>query len=165
MLHDARALANLVLDYADSRGISVTPLKLQKLLYFMHGHSWRLRGVGLVFNSFEAWDHGPVVKVVYDEFKALGDAEIECRAQWFNFSGGGRELARVKLAADEMRCLSETVEMYGRVDAYTLSRLSHEPCSPWDLVRRTPNKFPKRIIPDHMIARCFVEGFPGVRRQ
>lgn len=165
MPHDARAIANLILDYAASERIAVTPLKLQKLLYFAHGHSWRIWRRGLVFNSFQAWDHGPVVKVVYDEFKALGDAEIDCRAMWFNFSNGGRELASVEVTSDEMRCLSQTVDIYGRVDAYTLSRLSHEPNSPWDVVQRKAERFPKKIIPDDLIAGYFIKGFAGFGRQ
>ena len=159
MAHDARAISNAILDYAKTCKIEVTPLKLQKLLYFCHGHSWRVRRIGLIFNRFQAWDHGPVVKVVYDEFKALGDANINSRAMWFNFCGGGRELANASLDSVEFACVRQTVDIYGPVDAFTLSNLSHIAGGPWDIVQRAVHRFPKKVIPESLLADYFSNRF------
>lgn len=47
--YDAQSVANLLLDIADARGMSIINLSLQKLLYFAHGQflvtrrrPWRL---------------------------------------------------------------------------------------------------------------------------
>ncbi|MGH6962497.1 MAG: Panacea domain-containing protein, partial [Dongiaceae bacterium] len=69
MPYDARAVANCLLDYADSKSSEITLLTLMKVIYFAHG--WHLARFGqpLVTNHFEAWERGPVVRVLYDEFK------------------------------------------------------------------------------------------------
>lgn len=159
MLHDARAVANALLSIGDRAELQISPLKLQKLIYFTHGHSWRTRGCGLVFNSFEAWDRGPVIRVVYDEFKDFGYRPIRRRAKWTNFSAGGVEVACASFSAAETECIEASMSIYGRVDAHTLSRLSHAVGGPWDLVRRTPERYPKNLIPKELVASYFIEGF------
>ncbi|MBR1438511.1 MAG: SocA family protein [Synergistaceae bacterium] len=47
----------------------VTPLKLQKLLYYCQGYSLALTGKPLFKDKIEAWKYGPVVDSVYQEYK------------------------------------------------------------------------------------------------
>ena len=155
MLHDARAVANTLLAYGDREGIPISPLKVQKLIYFAEGHSWRTRQAGLVFNSFGAWDFGPVIKVVYDAFKDLGHRPINRRATWMNFAAGGSELAATRFSEEDVRCIEQAMSIYGPVDANILSRLSHARGGPWDIVRRDPARFPNNLIPRSLIAAYF----------
>ena len=46
----------------------MTPLKIQKLLYYCQGYSLGLYGEPLFTESIEAWVHGPVVVSVYNKF-------------------------------------------------------------------------------------------------
>jgi uncharacterized phage-associated protein len=165
MSHDARAIGNILLDCADKLAIPISPMKLQKLLYFAHGHSWRALRAGLIFNSFRAWDYGPIVKVVYDEFKDLGSSPICRRANWYNLAAGGVEVAFAALSDEEMACVHQAMSIYAPVDAYTLSRLSHAHNSPWDIVRRKPQAYPKNLIPNELIADYFVNRFPHMHKQ
>lgn len=165
MLHDARAVANALLTYGDREGLSISPLKLQKLIYFSEGHSWRTRKAGLVFNSFRAWDHGPVIKVVYDAFKDLGYRPINHRVTWMNFAAGGTELAVAPFSAEDVRCMEQAMSIYGPVDANTLSRLSHAPGGPWDTVKKAPAQFPNNLIPRSLIACYFTNESSGTRAQ
>lgn len=50
----------------------VTPLKLQKLLYYCQGYALALTGKPLFADPIEAWKYGPVVGSVYREYKAYG---------------------------------------------------------------------------------------------
>jgi uncharacterized phage-associated protein len=52
MTHDGRAIANFVLDQADAADVAITPLALQKIVYFCH--VWALIEFGrpLVKHSF-----------------------------------------------------------------------------------------------------------------
>jgi uncharacterized phage-associated protein len=49
----------------------ITPLKLQKLLYYCQGYSLGLFGEPLFEESIEAWKHGPVVKSIYNKYSSL----------------------------------------------------------------------------------------------
>jgi uncharacterized phage-associated protein len=165
MSHDARGVANAILDLADQAGIEVTPLKLQKLIYFAHGHSLRTRGHELVFNSFLAWDHGPVVQVAYKQFSDLRHRKIDRRARWKNFATSNFEIACAQLSVEEMTCLSDAMSIYGPVDAYTLSKMSHAPNGPWSIVRSAPGRYPDRLISKELIAQYFSEVIWSLHRQ
>ena len=64
----------------------VTPLKLQKLLYYVQGYSLALTGKPAFSDKIKAWKYGPVVDSVYQEYKkydrgiipyeAISDEEI-----------------------------------------------------------------------------------------
>ena len=47
----------------------VTPLKLQKLLYYCQGYSLALTGKPAFKDKVEAWRYGPVIDSVYQEYK------------------------------------------------------------------------------------------------
>ena len=50
--------------------------KLQKLLYYTQGFHLAIYGVPLFEEKLIAWEHGPVVKEVYDKFKEFGSNAI-----------------------------------------------------------------------------------------
>lgn len=47
----------------------ITHLALQKLLYFSQGWSYVFNGCSLFDNDCEAWVHGAVYRIIFDEFK------------------------------------------------------------------------------------------------
>lgn len=55
---------------------SLTPLKLQKLLYLAQGWSFVWDNKPLFVGDFEAWQYGPVNIDVYLKFKKYGRNEI-----------------------------------------------------------------------------------------
>jgi len=70
-------LANTLLAKARIQKIDITPMKLQKLLYFVYKHYLQLTGEPLFAERFEAWRYGPVIATVYDEFKKYGSGKIK----------------------------------------------------------------------------------------
>ena len=59
-------------------GDNITNLKLQKLLYYAQGfHLAMQAGRPLFADPLEAWEHGPVVRSVYHEYKGYGWRAIE----------------------------------------------------------------------------------------
>ena len=60
MAYDGRAVANLLLDLADTLGLRLTHMAVHKIAFFAHG--WRLadRNEPLIRQQFEAWNYGPV---------------------------------------------------------------------------------------------------------
>lgn len=63
------------LSYSESRA-SLTPLKLQKILYFAQGWSFVWDNKPLFAETFEAWQYGPVNPKIYNYFKKYGRNEI-----------------------------------------------------------------------------------------
>ena len=55
---------------------SLTPLKLQKILYLSQGGSYVWDDRELFLEEFEAWKYGPVNLEVYQYFKKYGSDEI-----------------------------------------------------------------------------------------
>lgn len=134
MSYDPRALANLMLDEADRRGIRISNLGLQKLLYFAHGiHMKRGRGP-LVSGYFEARQYGPVHPAVYRAFKKNGAEPIAVRAVKRDpLTGRTKELP----LPDDMTVIdlvSDVVRHFGPMSPGRLVDLSHAKGSPWVLV-------------------------------
>ena len=71
LLYLNRREAELTGDEAES---DMTPMKLQKLLYYCQGYALALTGGPLFAEPIVAWRYGPVVKSVYDEYKAYKGA-------------------------------------------------------------------------------------------
>lgn len=96
----------------------ITPLKLQKLLYYSQAWSLVFRGKPLFSENIEAWIHGPVVPPVYQHFKQYGYNVLPDD----NF--------RYDLEADEVYVLNEVLGKYGAKNAKFLEELTHSEY-PW----------------------------------
>jgi uncharacterized phage-associated protein len=117
-MSDAKNLAHWVLQNAPySR--PVTHLKLQKLLFYCYGAACAhdLEGpIGQI--TFLAWEHGPVNREVYDEFRSYGAGPLP-PAPWPVF-----------YPSPVFGVLTDAVRVYGALDAWSLREQSHRE-SPW----------------------------------
>jgi uncharacterized phage-associated protein len=130
--YDARAVANFLLDHAEARGLQLTQMSLLKLIYFCHGWYLSRFGKPLVYNDFEAWELGPVIRIVRECFKSCGDGPIRKRAERLNIHTGEIAVVDPLLAdvdADFVRSVFDRYQVYG---AWQLSEMTHEVGSPWD---------------------------------
>jgi len=155
--YDPRAVANLMLDEASGRGIKITNLALQKLLYFAHGIYLTKTKRPLVSGYFEAWQFGPVHPAVYRAFKGAGSDAIAVRAVAKDpLTGKERDLP-LPTDPDVKELVAEVVWRYGRLSPGRLVDLSHAKGSPWSVVvdkARTAVAFGMRI-PDTVILERF----------
>jgi uncharacterized phage-associated protein len=137
-MHDARAIANFLLDYAESEGKKLTIMSLLKIIYF--AHAWHLAKFGepLIRNPFEAWHNGPVVRAVYDCFRDYGPKVIDGRATKFNPLNEAYEPVGYRLNQKQAAILRNVFGAYGHINAFRLSDMTHEVGSPWDLVWNAP---------------------------
>jgi uncharacterized phage-associated protein len=131
MAFDGRAVANFVLDRCDADGVAVSHLVLQKLVYFCHVWSLIELGRPLIRQSFEAWEHGPVLQHLFREFKRFGAEPIRGRAQHMNPHNGQREVVSYAFDQPTRTLLTKVVAIYSRFSASTLRELSHAPGGPW----------------------------------
>jgi uncharacterized phage-associated protein len=130
--YDARAVANFFLDLADQSQIPLTQLAVLKLLYFAQGWYLARSDAPLVLQDFEAWQFGPVIKIVRDEFSQFGDGAISGRATRFDLIRGKRSVVLPKLADEDQAFVKSIFAAYRGYDAWQLSELTHEAGSPWD---------------------------------
>lgn len=54
----------------------LSPMRLQKLLYYVQGWSLGIRQTEMFGESIEAWQHGPVVREIYIAFSEFGSQPI-----------------------------------------------------------------------------------------
>ena len=132
--YDARAIANLLLDLAAEINFPLTQMSILKLIYFAHGWYLARWNRPLIFQEFEAWQYGPVIKVVRDEFKRFGDGEITDRAQKLDLHLGKRSVVNTDLLEEDVKFVAAIFSAYHVYDAWQLSELTHERDSPWDRV-------------------------------
>lgn len=97
----------------------ITNLKLQKLLYYAQGYFLAKKDVPLFDEDFLAWEHGPVIRKIYDIYKVNGASGIEYNKD-FN----------VKIDDETERILEDVYEEYGQYTAWKLRNMTHEE-SPW----------------------------------
>jgi uncharacterized phage-associated protein len=131
MMFDVRAIANFVLDQADNRQFEVTNMALNKIVYFVHCDFLLEKKFPLVGAKIEAWQHGPVFREVYHEFKQWNDSPIFGRATKINVETG--EVAKATADFDaELSCyLASLVDRYIGFTASQLRAISHRDGGPW----------------------------------
>lgn len=114
LLHTAQYIVNTAGPYG-----GVTPLKLQKLLYYVK--AWGLvEGMELVPGQFEKWPHGPVEPTVYHAFKGYGRHFVEWRDVPPAFEPRGRT----------REVIDFILYSYVPFGAVTLSTMTHRE-APW----------------------------------
>lgn len=152
---DARSVANYLLDRADARGMPLTNLALNKILYFCH--AWHLARFEkpLLATRFEAWDHGPVVPSVYHQFKGNKERPITNRAKRIDLNTGCDVTASANISDDLAEFLESMLSFYGPRPGSLLRSMSHETGAPWDVVRESGGA--GMFIPDSLIAEYFSE--------
>lgn len=70
-------VGNSILSRAFAENIDITPMKLQKLIYFVYRDYLKETNKRLFKEKFEAWRYGPVLPSVYQELKKYGSNSIK----------------------------------------------------------------------------------------
>lgn len=159
MAYDAKAVANYFLDLAAQNNTSITPMKLQKLIFFAHGWHLALSGEPLIADQVEAWQFGPVVPSIYHEFKHERSGAITCKATELNLENFELVELSVPEADQTARKVMDRIwDIYGGLSAKKLSDLTHLPGTPWDAAIKRWGDSTRRIpILDADINQYFSE--------
>jgi uncharacterized phage-associated protein len=157
-MYDVRDVANFILDLADERGAEISNLSLQKLLYFSHGWFYSIYDQPLIKNKFEAWQYGPVQRVIYEQFKPFGSEPIrKKRAKRIDPLTGDLVLRPHAIAEDHKAVIRAIWEKYERFTAGQLVNESHTEDGPWEYVWKQADEaiYPGMKIPDTLISDHF----------
>ena len=130
-MHSPKSVANYFLELADAKGESISPMKLQKLVYYAHGWYAGYTQQPLIDEAVEAWQYGPVIPSLYHEFKRFGAGDIKGKAIDFDLRGP----TEVATPSDQkIRTFLENVwKSYGGYTGVTLSEMTHAIGTPWDV--------------------------------
>mgnify|MGYP004517855961 FL=1 len=118
-----------VISYVFEKLEEVTPLMLQKLLYFIQGESYALNGKPMFRENCQAWVHGPVYPEVYDMFRDFKYNPID-DARFAILEGTEDELSH-----EERMVVDLVVNTFGEYSGKMLERITHEE-EPWKLARK-----------------------------
>lgn len=105
----------------------VTQMKLHKLMYFAQANYLAETGHRLFDSAIFAFEHGPVISSIYEEFRPFGRSTIAVK------DGDIASLAKDRcrdLPPNTLRFLDAVWNKYGEFSASELRRMSHDD-APW----------------------------------
>lgn len=98
----------------------ITPLKLQKLLYYAFGTYYALTDKKLFEEPIVAWQHGPVVKNVYQAYRHFKNKPISFD-EVFSYD---------KFTQEDKEILESVYDRFGQYSAWKLRNMTHAEV-PW----------------------------------
>lgn len=126
---------------ARERGIQVSNLKLQKLLYFLQGLFFSLTNEFLFDDDFVAWNYGPAIPRVYCEYRYNSSEPILAKFPGISFNNMDELVKTV---------VSIVLSVFGKYSAQELAdAMRHE--KPWQKHHNGSNA----TIPKKEIAESF----------
>jgi len=104
-------ITRYILKFSDD----ITPLALQKLLYYAQGFCIALYDEYLFNDDCEAWIHGPVYRNIYYKYMVYGRDQIEKTGEDFEFD----------LSQNEEELLNSIISYFGCYSGKILERMTH----------------------------------------
>jgi uncharacterized phage-associated protein len=141
-MRDSRTVANRFIALANAKGDALTPMQLLKLVYMAHGWMLGLVGRPLIKEEVEAWQYGPVIPELYNAIRRYKSQPVSEPIEGVDGY----------LDAEEMHIIDQVYEIYGHRSGPALSRLTHQPDSPWAKVYRKGSfgqEISNDLIEDH----------------
>lgn len=111
---------------------TISPMKLQKLVYCLHGWYLAVTGNALIPEKFSVWQYGPVQDELYHRFKRYRDQPIrEYATTWHE----GEQRAYVVPDSDKnFQSIFDAVSRkYMPFSALELSSMTHQQGTPWSI--------------------------------
>lgn len=131
---EALDVAKYIINKAIDMDKPISNLQLQKILYFAHLESLK-QGEKLIDEPFEAWDLGPVIRSVYNEFCVYGANRLALKEEC--------SIPSLPNIDSELIKLIET-------PSWDLTELINNPNSAW---AKSHKEGEKNIIPDSLMSK------------
>lgn len=132
-------IAKYIVDKCYREGKPVTNLHLQKILYFVQGEYYRQTKKFLIEDDFLAWQYGPVLREVYDEYS------------WY-YSSRIYESYSIEIPEDIRSIIDPIIEEKRNKPAGALVNETHKLGSAWS---KCYDKNKKTVIPRDLIKADF----------
>lgn len=136
MSYQAKAIANEFLKLAKNDNCPLTQMKLQKLIYIAHGYHLAILNMPLISNEIQAWQYGPIIPDIYQEFKIFGNTPINVLAIDVEINDDFDILETNSGINKEDTQTKELIDaVWGKYSQYSgpnLSDMTHRVDTPWD---------------------------------
>ncbi|MEY3997103.1 MAG: hypothetical protein RL344_1446 [Pseudomonadota bacterium] len=120
------SIANKILELTKDKNITISKMKLLKLVYFCHGWHLGITGKPLSSELAEAWQYGPVFSSLYTALSQYKGADS------IIYPIVSRGIADNDVFNDyQVALINKVIDEYGHLNAFQLSDLSHEDNGPW----------------------------------
>jgi putative zinc finger/helix-turn-helix YgiT family protein len=135
-----------VVNYLIKECKDVTPLALQKLLYYAQSFNKTFNEEFLYASDCEAWVHGPVYRNIYEKYRHYSYNPIELVENSVDFN----------LEENEKELLDSIIVNFGCYSGSILEKMTHIE-TPWRITRKglKENELSNRIINKELIAEYF----------
>lgn len=110
-------------------------MKLQKLVFFLHGWMLAIHDNEATYETFEVWPYGPVLPDLYDATKRFGALNINSYLPEY---AKGQYVTQVVGPADKNfhSVFDQVWENYIGINALSLSTMTHQPGTPWEKAKQ-----------------------------
>ena len=123
-MHSAIDASYKLLQLAKKKGIELSNLQVQKLVYIAHGYTLALTGKPLIEDTVQAWKYGPVLHDVYHKLKVHGRDKVPTE----NIEDISFE---PEFSAEEISCMEGVLNLYGEDTPGSLISITHQDDTPW----------------------------------
>ena len=123
-MYNVNVIAKRILILAKQENISISHLKLQKLLYFVQGWHLAYLKTGIFIEELEAWDHGPVIPSIFHACKAEGNMYAKIPLSIF------LDIEDIEIAQKSDELLQHVWNAYKEKSGTTLEFITHSQ-GPW----------------------------------
>lgn len=141
-MHSSQAVANRLLEIANKKGKSLTPMQVLKLVYMCHGWMLGLYSSPLIRDKIQAWQYGPVIPDLYHEMKVFRADPVTVKLR--------QPLGEEEFSAQEDDLINQVFDIYGDYSGPSLSTITHQAGSPWhDVWNSSGDEIPNELIQAH----------------
>lgn len=127
-MYSVAHVANTLLVKAQESNSTLTPMKLQKLLYLLYKEYLKRTKQPLFPERFEPWRYGPVIGDIYQAFKKYGSGPIK---GYYEDVDGKSYYLNVSVDGELKRAVEKVWDKYSGFDGIKLSRLTHFADGAW----------------------------------
>ncbi|MBQ2835771.1 MAG: DUF4065 domain-containing protein [Clostridia bacterium] len=118
---DLESEIELIAEYIILIGKEITPLALQKVLYYAQGFYKAFFGEFLFDDDCEAWVHGPVYTKIYDKYKIFKSGNIQISIDY--------DVSDI-IDDEKKKLLDVIIKCFGYYNGKALEKMSHYE-TPW----------------------------------
>lgn len=128
MMYQLAHVANTILFRAKNEGMAVSPMKLQKLIYFLYAEYLYNEEDHLFAERFETWKYGPVLDDIYQAFKAYGAGRIK---KYMPDANGLYQIIDTDSDRRFKLCFDKVWYTYASMTGIELSKITHQEIGAW----------------------------------
>ena len=127
-MYNLSYVTNTILKRARDEGIAVSPMKIQKLLYFLYKDFLQKCNRAMFAERFEPWPYGPVISEIYYAFRNYGDRPIKT----YCMDAAGEMRYYEAISGSSIHdCLRRIWARYAHKTGIELSKITHARESAW----------------------------------